>query len=34
MFCDASLFQSLLPFVGLVIAFTIGLGIGIAVKGP
>jgi uncharacterized protein (DUF2062 family) len=34
MFCDAGLFEALVPFVGLVVVFCIGLGIGITVRGP
>jgi hypothetical protein len=33
MFCEATLFQSLVPFVAMVLAFGIGLGVGIYVRG-
>jgi hypothetical protein len=33
MFCEATLFEALLPFTALVLAFAIGLGLGITVRG-
>ena len=33
MFCGASLFEALLPFIAFVLVFAIGLGLGIMVRG-
>jgi hypothetical protein len=34
MFCDGSLFEALFPRATLLLTFAIGVGVGIAARGP